>query len=382
MEIHPEDTLIHVPENIVTINLDHLAHNYHVIERHLSRTARVMPVVKADAYGHGAVGVARRLVAEGAEALALARVPEAVELRQAGITVPLFVLGGVWPEEMGLLLEHALVPMLLDLDMARALAAQAAARHAKAEAVLKIDTGMGRLGVFWERAEEVLSGIKSLETLELIGLTTHLTQADKADKAFTRVQAGRFIDICRAAEGLGFTLTHNNIANSAAVVDLPELAPDYCRTGIITYGLLPSDEVAGDLDLRPVMGFTSRVMQVKEVPAGTGVSYHQTWIAEGPTTLAAVPVGYCHGYLRSLSNQGRMLVHGQSRPIRGRVCMNATMIDVTDLPGVKAGDEVTVIGDQGAAKITATDLATRAGTINYEITCLIGTLNQRQYVGQ
>jgi alanine racemase len=379
-EIHPEAIVIDVPENIVTVNLAHLAHNFRVIQDHLGRTAKAMPVVKADAYGHGAVPVARRLTAEGAAALAVARVPEAIELRRAGIDLPLFVLAGFWPEETGPLLDHRITPLLLDLDMTRALAAEAASRRATADAILKIDTGMGRLGVFWERAEEALREIRSLGSLNLIGLTTHLTQADKADKSFTRVQAGRFTEIRRLAEGLGFTLTHNNIANSAAVLDLPELAPDFCRTGIITYGLLPSDEVVGHLDLRPVMSYSSRVIQLKEVPAGTGVSYHRTWVADGPTTLAAVPVGYCHGYPRSLSNRGRMVAAGESRPIRGRVCMNTTMIDVTGLPGVKPGDEVTLIGGKGGATVTATDLADWAGTINYEITCLIGTLNQRQYL--
>ncbi len=372
--------MIDVPENTVTVNLARLAHNFRVIQGHLGQTARVMPVVKADAYGHGAVPVASRLAAEGASALAVARVPEAVELRRAGIDVPLFVLAGFWPEETGSLVDHRITPMLLNGEMARALAAEAASRRTTADVILKIDTGMGRLGVFWERAEEVLREIKALGSLNLIGLTTHLAQADKADKSFTALQADRFAQTRRLAGDMGFTLTHDNIANSAAVLDLPELAPDYCRSGIITYGLPPSDEVFGHLDLRPVMGFSSRVMQVKEVPPGTGVSYHRTWIADAPTTLAAVPVGYCHGYLRSLSNQGRMIVAGQSRPIRGRVCMNTTIIDVTDLAGVKAGDQVTLIGDQDGATITATDLATWAQTINYEITCLIGTLNRREYL--
>jgi alanine racemase len=378
-QIHWEAYVIHVPENIVTVNLDHLAHNFKVISGHVGPASRVMPVVKADAYGHGAVPVARRLTEAGAEALAVARVPEAVELRQAEITVPLFVLGGFWPHETDLLLDHRITPMVLDLDMARNLDAAAAARNQPADVAVKIDTGMGRMGIFWERAEDALRRIKSLGGLNLIGLTTHLTQADKADKTFTRTQAERFMDICRLAEDMGYTLTHNNIANSAATMDLPELTPDFCRTGIITYGLPPSDEVSRNLDLRPVMGFTSRVMQLKEVPPGTGVSYHRTWIADAPATLAAVPVGYCHGYIRSLSNQGRMLINGQSRQIRGRVCMNATMIDVTDLPGVKPGDEVTLIGRQEGETITASDVAAWAQTINYEITCLVGTLNRRQY---
>ena len=372
--------MIDVPENVVKIDLEAVVHNLGLVRGRIPREAGVMAVVKADAYGHGAVPVARKLVEAGVEALAVARVPEAVELRRAGIDAPLFVLAGFFPEEAPVILDHDLTPMVLALALARALAGEAGPRGNSIRCVLKMDTGMGRLGVFYEQAEDALVKIKKMGGLEVIGLTTHLAQADKADKEFTLLQAERFARMCRLAETMGFELTANNITNSASVIDLPRLGPHLSRPGIMLYGLAPSDEVDRSIDLRPAMTFVSRVMQLKEVPAGTSVSYHRTWVADAPTRLAAVPIGYCHGFSRALSNKGRMLVVGRPAPIRGRVCMNTTMIDVTDIDGVTPGDEVVLIGRQGDEAISADEVAEKAGTINYEITCLAGGLNRREYV--
>lgn len=365
------------------IDLDALAGNISEIRRITSPSAKVMAVVKADAYGHGAVEVSRTVLAGGADWLGVARTDEGLLLREAGIEVPILVLGYLTPEQSHDVVRGRLSQAVYTRAMALDLADAAAAAGTRARVHFKIDTGMGRLG--WLAGPDAVRDILDLagnRHLAAEGIFTHFAAADSADKGYTREQFFRFTAVVEELRRNGLEIPIKHAANSAAVMEMPETHLDMVRAGIIVYGLYPSDEVDKSLiELRPAMSLKARVANVKNVPAGFKVSYGCTHTTERSTVIATLPLGYADGYSRLLSAKGCALLHGRRAPVIGRVCMDQIMVDVGHIPGVKVGDEAVLIGRQGDQEITAGDIAGMLGTINYEVVCMVSHRVPRKYIG-
>lgn len=352
-----------------------IASNVGVLQR-AAPSAQVMAVVKANGYGHGAVAVARAALGAGATCCGVAALNEAIELRNAGITAPILVLGYTPAWLAAEAIAHEIHLTLYDADMARACAEVARALGRRLHVHLKLDTGMGRLGALPNDAVAFIQAIAGLPSIKVEGVFTHFSCAD-SDEAFTRQQWRVFVDVLaagRVTERWANAVLH--AANSAAILSFPDSHFHLVRAGIALYGLNPFDAQSAQGmrwggQLAPALAWKALVAQVKTLPNGAPVSYGATYRCEGERRIAVVPVGYADGYRRAPRNAGEMLAHGLRAPIRGRVCMDQTMIDVTDIPDAKAGDEVVMIGGQGDQRITAEDVAARLGTVNYEVTSAI-----------
>lgn len=363
------------------VDLAAVAHNTRQLRRIVRPEALLMAAVKADAYGHGSVAVSKTALAHGADALGVARVEEGVLLRKAGIGCPILVFGYSLPVSANLLIDYDLTATVYDLKTAHLLAEAAAVRGKTLKIHIKIDTGMGRLGMLSSadddnRAEEAsnrrtiaeIKTIASLAGLELEGIFTHFAGSDCRDKTFTELQFNRFMRLVDELKQAGIVFRLRHAANSGAILDLPHTHLDMVRAGITLYGLYPSSEVSRDrARLLPAMSLKARVIHVKTIPPGYPVSYNSTWKSRTQTAIATVPVGYADGYFRALSNRGEMLVHGCRAPIVGRVCMDLTLLDVGHVPDVKIGDEVVIFGRQKDASLSVDEVAALLNTINYEI---------------
>ena len=367
----------------VEINLDHIAHNVKEFRRLLGHKVAIMAVVKADGYGHGAVEIAREALKAGASHLAVALPEEGLALRRAGIEAPILLFGSTGAEQVPLLLQYRLTPSLYDLETARAYSGRLAGGGERLPVHIKIDTGMGRVGVLAPAAVELIAAVSAMPGLRLEGLYSHLAAADEADRIYTERQLESFNRILKACRERGLPVPLCHIANSAAAIAYPEARFDMVRLGISMYGCYPSAFLAGQaVRLLPVLSFKSKISFLKEVPAGTSISYGCTYTTGAPALIATVPVGYADGYMRSLSNKGRVLVRGKAVPVVGRICMDQMMIDVTAVPGVAVGDEVALYGSQGNAQVSVDEAAELAGTISYELLCAVGKRVPRYYLRQ
>jgi alanine racemase len=353
------------------IDAQALQHNLKEARRAAPR-ARICAVVKADGYGHGAAIAARSFLAAGAEWLGVALVEEGLALRNVGITAPILCLGGQYTD-YGLLLHHRLTPLVYRPDMIEGLAAAARARGVRAEAHLKMDTGMGRIGAQPEDLGGLLDLLRNRPEVRITGLASHFANADLRDPTATQKALDLFADARRAILDAGQPLAISHLANSAAVLDLPPSHYDMVRPGLMLYGAAPAPRFAGMADLRPAMSWVTGISHVKHVRAGTPISYGHKWTARRDSVIATLPVGYADGYRRSLTNKSEVLVGGKRVKQVGTVCMDMTMIDVTDVPGVRVGDEVVLMGDEATERITADDLAGLCDTIPYEIFCAVGS---------
>lgn len=363
------------------VNLDNIAYNVRLLRGRTAPGARFMAVVKADGYGHGAVQVAGTALKNGADWLAVAIIDEGILLRREGFTAPILVLGYTPPEQAGRGVAHDLTLTVYRRDLAEALARAGSAAGKTARVHVKVDTGMGRIGLEPEReAVEFIASLSDLPNLEVEGLFTHFAVADSLDKSFTREQFSRFRRLIDDLEKRGIHIPVKHAANSAAIIDLPETHLDMVRAGIAMYGLAPSSEVGTDIGLRPAMEWKTRIAHVKKISPGTSVSYGRKYVAEEETVVATLPVGYADGYSRAWSNRGTVIVGGRRAPVIGRVCMDQTMIALPPDTAAAVGDEVVLMGRQGEAAVTADDLAEGLGTINYEITCLVGKRVPRVYI--
>ncbi len=363
---------------LAKIDLHALAHNFREVEKRAGERS-ILAVVKARAYGHGAVPVSRRLLDLGADVLGVALVEEGRELRDADIQAPVLVMGAVFPEQAGEIVRLGLTPVIASLAVARALADAAQGQGTRAAVHVKIDTGMGRIGLVPEAAPDFIAEAVKLKGIHIEGLMTHFADADLRDKQFAATQADRFEKLINALESRGLPVPVRHAANSAAVLDYRRALFTMVRPGLMLYGYNPL-EGGMDADLRPVLSLVTRVAFLKRVPAGTPISYGRTFITGRESLIATIPIGYADGYGRGLSNRGEALVRGKRVPVAGRVCMDMTMLDVTDVPGVREGDEVVLIGAQGSERITAGDIAAATGTIPYEVLCAIGSRVPRVYV--
>ena len=352
-----------------------------------------MAVVKANGYGHGAIEVAREALSNGAQYLGVARLNEAIPLREAGLEAPILILGYSSPELAPLLIEYDLTQTVYSLSTASALSEQAVRKGKKINVHLKVDSGMGRLGLLLastggspdnnalQSTVQTIESITRLPGLTVEGIFTHFATADSADKSYADLQLHRFMELLNHLQKEGLELPVRHAANSAALIDIPDSHLDMVRPGIATYGLHPSDEVNKHIiDLKPVMTLKSRIIHVKEVAPGFNISYGITFQTKTHTTIATVPVGYADGFNRLLSSRGHMLVHGCRVPIVGRVCMDLTMLDVGGVADVALEDEVVVFGKQGKEAVTADDIAADLDTINYEVVSTITGRVPRVYL--
>jgi len=362
------------------IDLDALAANFRAVREHVGASVGVLAVVKADAYGHGAVACARRLREEGAGWFGVALPEEGLELRQAGVEEPVLCLEGFWDGQAGLCLQQRLTPAVYQREVAEALNRAARAAGVVADVHVKIDTGMGRLGVRVEDAAEFAAVMRELKSLRVDGLMTHFAAADDAGQEdFTGDQLSRFSGAREAFATLGHRPRFTHLANSAAVFACPSAHGDLVRPGGVLYGLWrdvlrppPSSLQVGTQTpppLRPVMSLRSRVTLLKTISSGETLGYGCTFKAARPTRVATLPIGYHDGYPRHLSNRGRVIVRGQFAPVVGRVSMDLTLVDVTDVSGVEVGDIVTLFGVDKNLSLPAEELAATVSTISYEITC-------------
>ncbi len=365
------------PTNAV-IELDALDHNYKEVVRR-AEGQRILAVVKARAYGHGAADVSRRLLMLGADMLGVALVEEGRELRDAGIDAPILVMGATFPGQAEAIVSLKLTPAIYSLANARALSEAAHKRRTLISVHVKIDTGMGRIGIAPEDAPELIAALQKLGSISVQGLMTHFADADLRDKEFASLQMDRFEKLLRALEAKNIEVPVRHAANSAAVLDFRRAFFTMVRPGLMLYGYNPLEEGKTGADLRPVLSLVTRIAFIKKVPAGTPISYGRTFTTKRESIIATLPIGYADGYSRGLSNRGEALVRGARVPLVGRVCMDMCMIDVTDVPAVREGDDVVLIGSQGGERITADDIAAKTGTIAYEVLCGISSRVPRIY---
>jgi alanine racemase len=359
-----------LPEGRPTVCLvDHgaLRFNLSKIRERVGPRVKILSMVKANAYGHGAGAVTHTLRGAGSDAFGVATVSEGIELRRAGIEAPILIVGGTYEEQLGDLIEHSLTPAVYDVDGLEKLDAAVGRRGAMLGIHLKIDTGMGRLGLAAADYESWSGAIKKLGALRLDGIFSHFSHAESVAGDYTRRQLEIFNDVLERLRGANIRPPLAHLANSAATITLPSAYFDMVRPGIMLYGVHPAADMAAAIDLQPVLTWKTKILQLKKVPAGSSISYGQTFVAKRESLIATLPVGYADGYPRLLSNRGEVLVRGQSAPVAGRVCMDLTMIDVTDIRNVRQGDEVILLGRQGDAEISADRLAAWANTISYEI---------------
>jgi alanine racemase len=368
------------------IDLDNLVANFNRVRRLVTPAARVMAVLKANAYGHGAVECAQRLAREGADWFGVALPEEGIQLRAAGIKEPILLLAGYWPGQAAACIQHQLTSVVYRLEMIEALNQAAANAGVVIDVHVKVDTGMGRLGVRFDQLNEFIPALAQFRNVRIDGIMTHLAAADDAScQPLTHDQIQRFDDAVTVFRDHGYRPTHLHLANSAGVFGHRESWGNLVRPGGVLYGLwrdvLPPS--TSDPELLPVMSLHSRISLLKWVPSGETIGYGCTFEASRRSLIATLPIGYHDGYLRGLSNRAHVIVRGRYAPVVGRVSMDLTLIDVTDVPGVEIDDQVTLLGsnrDRPDLKITAEDLARIVGTLSYEVTCGIGDRVPRFYL--
>ena len=363
----------------VEVDLDRFAANLRAARALGGARRDLLLVVKADAYGHGAVEIAEAAAAEGVAQLGVATLHEGIQLRRAGCLLPIIVLSPLLPGEIGEAVVHQLDPTVCDLAFARGLSDAAVAAGRPLRIHVEVDTGMGRTGVLERDARDLIARATALPGLRLASVFTHFPDADGDDLGFSRDQIRRFDALLSELGRAGMRPPRVHAANSAGTVNLPESHYDWLRVGLMAYGHLPSGSRAR-VAVEPVMSFKSRLVQVRDLPAGAPVSYARSFVTRRPTRTGVVAVGYGHGYSWLLSNLGTMLVRGQAVPILGRVTMDLTMVDLTAVPEAAVGDEVILFGEQGEASLTLEAVAAGSETIPYEIMCTIGKRVTRIYV--
>ena len=363
---------------VVEVNLARLTENFRAIQAAVAPAA-VMPIVKANAYGHGLVPVARHLVGLGATTLGVAFLEEAVALREAGVTVPILVMGGVFGDQIPVFLRHGLALTASSIDKLRHIDETAGEMGVTAKVHLKIDTGMERIGVHYYSAEGLLARAAECRHCVVEGIYSHFANADAADLSSARLQLSRFLDVLTWYDRHGVAPPVRHIANSGAVLQLRESHLDLVRPGILLYGVYPSAEVPHSIAVRPALSWKSRVVYFKVVKPDHPVSYGSTWQTDHPVRVVTIPVGYGDGYFRALSSVAQVMIRGKRYPVVGRVCMDQIMVNI-EWDTAYNGDEVVLIGADGVERITCEDLAEWAGTIPYEVLTNINTRVPRVYL--
>ena len=372
--------MIHSPNSIV-IDLSALEHNLNQVKKLLDPETKIMGIVKSDAFGHGMIPVSKALESSGVAYLGVAHLSEAVELRHHGLTLPVVILGGIRTRrEAKEVVEQDLTPVLFDLQMAKVLEEESAKKGKRTHVQLKVDTGMGRLGISLSELQPFMEAIVQYQGLHVEALVSHLSSADDSTSNFTDIQIGNFNRAIDMGRRMGLKLPLNNLASSAAVVAHQEAHFGLVRPGIMLYGGLPLPEFLSPSPLKPVMHFKGEVIQIRDLPDNTPVSYGRTYYTKGVQRIAVLSAGYGDGLPRSISNRGKVLIQGQRVDIVGRVCMNMIMCNVTGLRDIVPGSEVVFLGTQAGGTITGDDMARWAESIPNEIFCSLGVGHQKEYV--
>lgn len=358
------------------VNLDNLSHNFFQIKKLLAPSTKIMVTVKADAYGHGLIPVSKRLLSSGVDFLGAASIDEGIKLREAGIKLPVLIMGIVLKKDLAPVFKYGLTATVCDEELATALNNKARALDKHANVHIKVDTGMGRIGVLPQDAEGLVKNISKLKYLRIEGLFTHFACADRS-KEFTCHQLDLFNLLIRKLKKSGIDIPLTHAANSMGIIDYKMSHLNMVRPGLIIYGLYPKENLK--INLKPVLSLKTKVVFVKKLPKGSGISYGHEYITKKDTTVVTLPIGYGDGYPRNLSNRAPVLIRGRRFKISGRICMDQVMVDIGSFP-VKVGDEVVLIGAQGENKITAEELANLSATIPYEIVCGLGSRIPRAYI--
>lgn len=364
------------------VDLNAIRHNLTEIKSKFDSNTKLMVIIKADAYGHGAVPLARAM--EGSSLVdyyGVAIIEEAVELREAGIKKPILILGYTPKEQYDLVIQYDVTQTVFQYEMAQALSEEAGRQNKTAKLHIKVDTGMNRIG-YSDREESIAEILKiaELPNLEIEGIFSHYACADEEDKTSALRQLERYQHFVEALEKNNLHIPLKHIANSAGCIQIPEKLCNMIRCGIATYGIYPSEEVDhGFIKLKPAMELKTHVIYVKDVPPGEGISYGSTYVTKKKSRIATIPVGYADGYSRNLSNCGKVIIHGQYAPVVGRICMDQFMVDVTDIEDVKQGDRVTLLGRDGDAFISAEELSRWSHSFPYELVCTVGKRIPRVY---
>ncbi|MFO0773338.1 MAG: alanine racemase [Nitrospiraceae bacterium] len=364
-----------------TIDISALSHNLRRIRSRVGPDCGIVGIVKANAYGHGAIDICKALLQMGVTMFGVATVAEGLELRDAGVACDILVLGPTVPRELNDLVRHRLTPLVYDETMLLALNERLDDQAAPCPVHIEVDTGMGRLGLSPDRVLALTQSTAFGHRLRVGGLMTHFADADNPDPTYSLHQIDRFTKVLHAVRTLGTTVPMVHMANTAGIAHYPQAHFDAVRPGLGLYGYVSRD-TAESLGLQPVLSWHTHIVQIRAMQIGDRVSYNGTFTATRASRIAVLPMGYADGYSRMHSNRAQVLVHGMRVPVVGRVCMDMTMIDVTDVPQAQPGDEVTLIGTQGDQTITAADLAEWQGTIPYEVLCAIGPRVRRIYTGR
>lgn len=359
------------------IDLSALNFNLSQIRKFVAPEVKIMPIVKANAYGHGLVEVSRYLVSQGIEHLGIATVDEGIELRESGIGVSLFLLGNILPEEAEAVIAYNLIPTVCNLESAFRLNEIAKERNLFLKVHIKIDTGMGRIGVFYPEVLDFFQKLRDFPHLHIEGLWTHFASAE--EKEFTELQLTRFNFVRGGLKELGFNFLYIHTANSTALFKYKETHFNLVRPGLSLYGVYPDLSLREIVELKPVMSIKTKIIFLKKLPPGQPISYGRTFITQRESIIATLPIGYGDGYNWLLSNQGKVIIKNRYAPVVGRVCMDQTLIDVTDIPDISLGEEVILLGRQGDLQITAEEISSLCKTIPYEVLCNITPRIPRVY---
>jgi len=365
---------------IAEIDLKALAFNYRQIKRHIPKGVSILAVVKADAYGHGAIPVSLKLEKMGVEYLGVAIPEEGVELRRGGVKAPILIFEGIFEGGADQVIRYNLTPVVFDIASLKELSKAAENRKRRAKVHLKVDTGMGRLGVPSEHFPAFLKDLRKYPYIEIEGLLSHFSMTD-GEEVYTAYQWKRYQEGLAMAREMGISSRYFHMASSATLTAFPTYCGNMVRPGIMLYGSYPSPKIEKLIELSPVLTLKTRIHFLKSVPTGKRISYGGTFVTRRESLIATLPVGYADGYSARLSNQGEVLIRGKRAPVVGRVCMDLIMADVTGIPGVSKGDEAILVGRQGEERITADEIAKKIGSIPYEVLCLIGKRVPRVYVG-
>lgn len=363
------------------IDLTAIAQNIRAIKTRV-HPARVMAVVKADGYGHGAIPVARTAIENGASYLGVALVEEGIALRRQGFLEPILVFGGIFEEHLLDVLNYKLEATIYTESLAQALSKLAVKYQQTACIHVKVDTGMGRVGIEWQNAVDFIKRITPFAGIELHGLYTHFATSDERDKTYARVQFARFKQIVQQLENERIHIPLKHAANSGAILDLPETYLDMVRPGVMMYGYYPSPETTESIPITPAMTLKSRVIHIKDVSENTSISYGRKYVTSQPTKIATIPLGYADGYNRLLSNRGQVTIRGKKYPQVGRVCMDLVLVDIGLNDEIQIGDEVILFGKPAANAMTVNDICKLIDTIPYEVTCWISGRVPRVYINK
>lgn len=367
----------------IEVNLDAIQHNVREFRRWIGDQVNLLVAVKANAYGHGAIPVAKAAIEAGANWLGVAFVDEGIELRNAGITVPILVLGYTPPEAIASAIQHNLTLTVYSGLLLEQINVEAKAQNQIASVHIKVDTGMGRLGVQPSEVIPILLQARGYQAIHVEGLFTHFATADEADRSYFNQQMGRFDQVIEEVKQAGFEIPIIHSSNSAATIEEKSEHHQMVRVGVSLYGMYPSVELNySNIKLIPALRLITKVAHLKKVPAGSGVSYGKIYTTEQEEWLATLPIGYADGYSRQLSNRGFVLLNGIRVPVVGRVCMDQIVVRVDDAMPVQVGDEVVVYGVQGSEEISVDEVASWLGTINYEVTCMLQRRVPRVYLAQ